>query len=48
MEVELKSEGDLKFSVPIQPGLILEFAVGPDGRASEIKTPTGTLTRSGG
>jgi len=48
MEVELKSEGDLKFSVPIQPGLFLEFVIGPDGRASEIKTPQGNLTRTAG
>ena len=48
MEVELKSEGALKFSVPIQPGLVLEFVLGPDGRATEIRTSAGNLTRTGG
>jgi putative CocE/NonD family hydrolase len=47
MEVELKQEADLSYSVPIQPGLTLEFVLGPDGRASEIRTPQGILARKG-
>ena len=45
MEIALKPEGGLKFSVPLQPGLEVEFAPGPDGRATEIQTPQGNLTR---
>ncbi|HUR48813.1 MAG TPA: CocE/NonD family hydrolase [Acidimicrobiales bacterium] len=45
MEIPLKSEGGLKFSVPMQPGMSLEFVLGSDGFASEITSPAGTLTR---
>jgi len=45
MEIPIKPEGDLKFSVPMQPGLILEFVLGPEGHATEIKTQMGNATR---
>ena len=45
MDIALKPEGDLNFSVPLQPGLTVEFVLGPDGRAAEIRTPQGNLTR---
>lgn len=45
MEIPLKQEDGLKFSVPLQPGMTLEFIAGPDGRATEIQTPQGNLTR---
>ena len=45
MEIALKPEGDLNFSVPLQPGLTVDFVPGPDGRATEIRSPMGNLTR---
>ena len=44
-EVELKPEGDLRFSVPAQPGLTIEFVLGEDGLAEELKTNMGSARR---
>ncbi|HEX6489022.1 MAG TPA: serine hydrolase [Candidatus Dormibacteraeota bacterium] len=44
--VDLAPAGKRKFNVPVMPGLTLEFVVDDEGRATQIATPQGTLTRA--
>jgi CubicO group peptidase (beta-lactamase class C family) len=43
--VALEPSGGLRYTVPMAPGLTLEFVLDDSGRATAIATPQGTLTR---
>jgi len=43
--VDLVPAGKLKFTVPVMPGMTLQFVVDENGRGTEITTPQGSLLR---